>query len=174
MTNCDQESPNSPCNPCDTSCPDVVKSDCVIYTGDTIAELNITNGDTLTEVIESLNYDHVPLSWLSLSLNNTDWSIAGGSYQRLEIAVTAQKIVYLRGVVNIDTEMSVLSSSNVLSAALATNYRPLTNVTFISKWTNTPEQCIVTINTSGVISVAFPNGTGGDSLLDLNLQWYTN
>lgn len=54
ITTCDP-TPNDPCGNCSTTCKEIYNSDCIIYGGVPLSNIDIVTGDTLNEVLAALD-----------------------------------------------------------------------------------------------------------------------
>lgn len=54
IINCDP-TPNSPCENCSTECSEILSSNCMLYNGVPLSNIDIVTGDTLNKVLENLS-----------------------------------------------------------------------------------------------------------------------
>ena len=171
---------NSPCTPCDNGCPLTLNDFCVMYSGDTLTQYAIKNGDKLSDVLKSIFAalsDNLSANFTPLSVATafTDSSLPE---QPLTYSMERNGFVTIRGrlviasQINTGTSKNIMSnsSSNLLPASIIPKY----NQRIISASSAGTIYELQVFNTGYFKVYAISGNMAVASYIDINLRYNIN
>lgn len=132
-TICNETTENAPCSPCDTECKDIISSNCIIYKGAPLSNIDIITGDELNEVLKALNTAVDPCTFTLTPGNYI--TINGGS---IPVLVECGDTITFDAIQpTADNGLTVPTNTNIQLGGTALGTAPLLHNTFITGSTYT-------------------------------------